>query len=182
MSEERIVTMLRISTRAMIALGVFLFMGCGPATTSIKPGTMPEGGSYHGVWHSTQYGRMELCDSSGTVIGEYMKDSRHGRIRGRVTGDLLKFQWEEEKMVVRGRPNVSSGKGYFKLVRTDEGGYRLEGEWGYGDDEIGGGPWTAALLRNARPDNCYANVRRADGTKASGDPFGDEDDDDDYDF
>ena len=165
---------------AWLGLAVLLSVAaCGPTTTRVKPGTMPEGGSFHAVWHSPQFGRMELCDSRGTVVGEFAKDTREGRIQGKVVGDLLRFKWEEENHIVRGRPNVTSGRGYFKLIMTDEGRYRIEGEWGYGEDEVGGGPWSANQIRGVAPDNCYANVRK-DSSKGSGgdDPFGDEDADD----
>src|SRR5690606_37001 len=139
--------------------------------------------TFHAVWHSPQFGRMELCDSRGTVVGEYAKDTRVGRIQGKVTGDLLRFEWNEEKHVVRGRPNVLTGRGYFKLIMTDEGRYRIEGEWGYGDDEVGGGPWTANQIRGAEPENCYASVRKDSPTSGGDDPFGDgEESDDETDF
>jgi len=162
--------------RAALGLTMMLSLAaCGPATASVKPGTMPEGGTFHGVWHSQQFGRMELCDSRGTVVGEYSKDTRHGRIKGTVQGDLLRFEWVEEKHVVRGRPNVMNGKGYFRLVTTEDGRYRIEGEWGYNEDEIGGGPRSANLIRGATPDNCYASVRKGGRASSQGDdPFGDE--------
>jgi hypothetical protein len=168
---------------ARAGLGLFVILtlaACGPATTSVKPGTMPEGGSYHAVWHSPQFGRMELCDSRGTVVGEYQKDTRHGRIHGKVKGDLLRFEWTEEKHVVRGRPNVMNGRGYFKLIQTDEGRFRIEGEWGYGDDEVGGGPWAANQIRGAAPDNCYASVRKQASSSGGSDPFGDDAEDSEH--
>jgi hypothetical protein len=67
-----------------------------------------------------------------------------------------------------------NGRGYFKLIKTDEGRFRIEGEWGYGDDEVGGGPWFANQIRGAEPDNCYASVRKAASTSGGSDPFGDD--------
>jgi hypothetical protein len=90
---------IRFARAGLGLLVIFMLAACGPATTSVKPGVMPEGGTFHAVWHSQQFGRMELCDSRGTVIGEYNKDTREGRIKGTVKGDLLRFEWTEEKHV-----------------------------------------------------------------------------------
>jgi hypothetical protein len=169
------------SARAILGLLVASALtACGPSTTSVKAGPMPEGGTFHSVWHSTQFGKMELCDSRGTVVGEYTKDTRQGRIKGTVKGDLLRFEWVEEKHVVRGRPNVMNGRGYFKLIKNDEGRFRIEGEWGYGENEVGGGPWSASQIRGAAPDNCYASVRKTQSSGGSSDPFGEDAEDSEH--
>lgn len=172
----------RVSFVALLAFAA----ACGPATANITIGPMPEGGTFHGVWQSQQYGRMHLCQSQDVVVGEYFKDERHGRLQGRVRGDTLRFEWTDERELVVGRPNITNGHGYFQFrtsyeVPSDVEGeaphtvelWNLQGEWGFDDDEVGGGTWHALLMPRERPTDCYASARTPPGQRGSG---GDEDD------
>lgn len=158
---------------------MLVLAGCGGAQLArVNAGEMPQGGTFHGVWFSPQYGDMHLCQSSDSVVvGEYTKNERHGTVRGNIDGDILHFEWREEREFIPGRPTVTSGHGYFRVARTlnDDGSPRdwtLTGEWGNGDDEVGGGPWTAVLQPRTSPDNCYNSIRRT--APASGDVTSDE--------
>lgn len=179
-------------SRVLLASFVALVIAaCGPATANITVGAMPEGGTFHGVWQSQQYGRMHLCQSQDVVVGEYAKDERHGRLQGRVRGDTLRFEWTDTRELVVGRPNVTSGHGYFQFrtsyeVPGDAEGethtvnlWNLQGEWGIGDDEVGGGPWVALLMPRERPTDCYNSAREGGRTSGGEDPndirFSDED-------
>lgn len=149
------------------SLLMLVLVGCGGAQLArVNAGNMPQGGTFHGVWYSPQYGDMHLCQSTdGVVVGEYTKNERHGTVRGRVDGDLLHFEWREEREFIPGRPTVTSGHGYFRISRTlnDDGSPRdwsIDGQWGTGEDEVGGGPWTAVLQPRTSPDNCYNSIRR----------------------
>ncbi len=147
-------------TRYAIALVALGLVACGGANRGIDFGTMPAGGTFHGVWHSPQYGEMHLCQSGEHVIGTYTKDEREGHLQGDVQGDVLLFEWSEERVMVMGRPTVTTGHGYFKLRHEADDRWYLDGEWGLGDDRRGGGAWRAVRLERRQPDLCYEGVRR----------------------
>ncbi len=133
---------------------------------------MPPGGTFTGVYHSPQYGELHVVQSGPHVVGEYGKDERRGRIEGSVQGNVLRFRWEERRELVRGRPVRTSGRGYFRYVRGGDGRDYLLGEWGVGEDEVGGGEWRAVKLRKRRPRNVSAGGEWSASSGASG---GDED-------
>lgn len=151
-----------MSTRPFALAPLLLVLAaCGGGPRGIRTGTMPEGGTFHGVWHSPQYGEMHFCQSASRVIGEYTKDERLGLVQGDVKGDVLFFEWSEDRELVIGRPTTTTGHGYFRLRREQDGRYYLDGEWGMEEDYKGGGGWRAVKLERAQPDQCYAHVRRA---------------------
>jgi hypothetical protein len=114
---------------------------------------MPEGGSFNGVWQSPQWGEMHFCQAGVQVHGRYQRDDRRGRVQGNVEGDLMRFAWEEQRELVPGRPNITKGHGYFRLVLDPHDQHqRIEGEWGLDEDEIGGGPWTGEKLGRRDPE------------------------------
>lgn len=162
-------------TRSMrlliLALSIGALSACGPSVSHRNPGPMPEGGTFHGVWFSPDYGEMHLCQSNENVVGEYTKQERHGTVRGTVEGDTLHFQWSEEREFIPGRPVETHGRGYFIVERLnvwnanagrDErtGEWSIRGEWGMEEDEIGGGRWTAVMQPRQSPDQCYNSIRR----------------------
>jgi hypothetical protein len=153
----------------VLALGA-----CGGGQHGITTGAMPEGGTFHGVWHSPQYGEMHFCQSGDRVIGEYTKDERNGQVQGSVDGDVLFFDWTEDRELVTGRPSTTTGHGYFRLRFEEDGRYYLDGEWGLHDEYRGGGLWRAVKLERRQPDECYASVRQApEGLDALPDDSGD---------
>ena len=165
---------------AALASVVALLAACGGGgPRGISTGTMPEGGTFHGVWHSLQYGEMHFCQSGSRVIGEYTKDERTGSVQGEVRGDVLFFEWSEDRELVTGRPTSTTGHGYFRLLHKEDGRWYLDGEWGLGDDYSGGGQWLAVKLERQQPDQCYAHVRRGpEGEEALPDDYEDESDED----
>lgn len=142
---------------------------CGGSSANITIGTMPQGRTYQGVWQSPQYGNMHLCVTGSQVVGDFEKDERRGRIQGTIQGDVLRFQWEESREMVVGRPTVTRGRGYFKLFVDENEDSRVEGEWGL-DNEETGSPWGAVLMRRRSPDRC---LNRGSGSDDSGDDYGD---------
>ena len=152
--------------------------GCGGSAANITIGTMPEGRTYQGVWQSPQYGNMHLCVTGSQVVGDFEKDERHGRIQGTVQGDVLRFQWDEEREMVVGRPTTTRGRGYFKLFVDENEDSRIEGEWGLDNAETGS-PWGAVLMRRRDPDRC---LNAGSGSNSGGDDgYGDSGGyDDDY--
>lgn len=160
-----------------LSIALLVLAGCGGGRASLRIGTMPDGASYDGVWQSPQYGNMHLCQTGAQVIGDYEKDERRGRIQGTLQGDILRFQWEERREMVVGRPTTTRGRGYFRIEIGGDGDQYFRGEWGVDSDETGGGPWNGAKLRRRRPTRC-AESTPAGGT---GGGTGGSDYDDDYD-
>ncbi|MBW2225570.1 MAG: hypothetical protein JRF54_15530 [Deltaproteobacteria bacterium] len=136
-----------------LALLLGVILGCGGAQKP-KPGPLPEGASFYGVWQSPQYGNMHLCQSGKQVIGDYVKHERAGRIQGDVDGDLLVFQWEDRRELVSGKPQIRRGRAYFRIEIGEDGDTYVKGEWGMDEDLSGGGPWNAVKLRRGEPDRC----------------------------
>ncbi|HJL19275.1 MAG TPA: hypothetical protein RMH99_26660 [Sandaracinaceae bacterium LLY-WYZ-13_1] len=146
--------------RKSLALGALCLLvaagacvpGCGGADgVNVDEGPMPEGGSFTGVWHSPQYGEMHMVQTGQQVVGEYTKDERHGRIQGTVRGNVMRFEWTEEREMVAGRPTTTRGRGFFRYAIGDDGDHYIQGRWGHDDEMTGGGPWNAVRDRRAEP-------------------------------
>lgn len=137
---------------ALIFSAGLVIAGCGGGGVNVPEGPMPEGGSFTGVWHSPQYGRMQMVQTGNNVIGEYVKDERTGRIQGTARGNVLRFEWTEERELVAGRPVVTRGLGYFRYSIGEDGDHYITGEWGIDDNRSGGGEWNAVRDRRARPE------------------------------
>lgn len=132
-----------------LALGA---AACGSKAPEIVAGKMPEGGSFHGVYFSPQYGEMNMVQNGSAVIGEYKQEMRTGKIQGEASGDLMKFEWIEKKALVSNRAQETRGHGYFRyIVDPANGDHILKGEWGLGDAMLGGGPWNAYKAKNKEP-------------------------------
>lgn len=128
--------------------------GCGGGIqrANVDPEAMPNGGTFTGVWNSPQYGEMHLIQHGDRVVGEYKKNERRGIIRGKVQGNVLRFQFEERRELVQGNPNIAHGRGYFRyLVDPADGSHKLLGEWGVDNSETGGGEWNAVKLETRDP-------------------------------
>lgn len=141
---ERGSTTVVLSWVWMVAMAVFPLMGCssGPSIPDAEP--MPEGVSFSGLWYSDQFQHMYLYQNGDRVEGVYGY-GRGGTLEGTVEGNMLLFSWHEpgdRSAAVQD----AAGKGYLQL-RPQGGELELEGQWGYEDDRVGGGPWTAEYIR-----------------------------------
>ena len=145
-----------MNTRILICSLVSLLMlvGCGGASgrADVTPGSMPQGGSFTGVFHSPQYGEMHMMQQGSAVVGRYTKDERRGRIQGTVQGDIMRFEWTERREMVMGRGQMTRGRGFFRYSIGEDGKHNLLGEWGLDDNEVGGGVWNAYRMNNRRPE------------------------------
>lgn len=164
--------------RRQIGVAVVLALvwtGCGSSVPEIKAGNMPEGGNYTGVYFSQQYGEMNLIQNGANVVGEYSSEMRSGKIQGEVQGDLLRFEWIEAKAMVSNRAQSTKGKGYFRyLVDSSNGQHVLKGEWGLGDQEMGGGPWNAYKQKGKEPKLSRDTQGGESTDESSGDEGGEE--------
>ena len=113
---------------------------------------MPGEGTFTGVYFSPQYGEMNVIQNGTAVIGEYKQEMRTGKIQGEASGDLLKFEWVEQKAMVSNRAQETRGHGYFRyLIDKSNGDHVLKGEWGLGEKNMGGGPWNAVKSKRREP-------------------------------
>lgn len=170
--------------RILIFLAMFASLaacgGAGRADITIAP--MPDGASFHGVWQSPQYGDMHLCQTGSSVIGDYEKDERRGRIQGTIQGNTLRYTWEERRQMVVGRTQVTRGRGYFQLVLGEDNNQYFTGEWGVDEQETGGGPWNAAKLNERRrPTRCTSMESSGGSSSSSSGGYDDYDSSDSYD-
>lgn len=140
-------TISSMGTGLLLALAA----GCGGAGVNIPQGPMPQGGTFTGVWNSPQYGEMHLVQTGSSVVGEYTKDERRGRIQGTVQGNVLRFEWSEQRELVAGRPIVTRGRGFFHYAIGDDGDHYIRGQWGHDQNMSGGGEWNAVRHRRRSP-------------------------------
>lgn len=136
---------------ASLVLAPLVIGGCGGGGVNIPEGPMPQGGSFSGVWHSPQYGEMQMVQTGQSVVGEYTKDERTGRVQGTVRGNVMRFEWSEQREMVAGRPITTRGRGYFRYAIGDDGDHYIRGEWGVDDNMTGGGEWNAVRDRRRQP-------------------------------
>jgi hypothetical protein len=136
-----------------------LLAGCGgqPAakTATIKPGDMPSGANWTGVYYSELYGHLHLTAEGNAVSGKWIRPvkDRGGELHGEATGDVIRFQWTERICGGVGPKTAKTGHGYFKYQRPagDNVDDKIVGETGEGLDEVGI-PWDAVKQRNVTPD------------------------------
>ena len=150
--------------------------GCGPGMgdaklADVQAGDLPEGGDWTGVWFSELYGYLHIVVDGNAVSGKWLRPhkDRWGEVHGTVTGDLMKFEWEEHTMGLVG-PNASKkGRGYFKYKRGEgDADDAIIGETGRGADEVGD-PWDAIKQRNVKPD--LASIGGTDSGDVGGGDF-----------
>lgn len=128
-------------------------VACGGTSTTRrpKPKSLPSGGNYEAVWFSPQFGELNLIRSATRLVGTYKKDERFGRVRGKPTGNLFRYTWEEQRELVGGKPVTLKGHGYFEYLTGDDGRHYLVGRWGNGERDDDGGEWRAYKLEGRKP-------------------------------
>jgi len=117
---------------AVLILSCLLVGACGARVP--KPGPLPPGASYTGVW-DTNWGQLTLERHGTNVHGRY-RGFRNGGLRGTIQGDLLLFKWTQVE-------SEQYGRGYLRMTPD---GRRLEGRWGYKKDRVHGGRWWATKV------------------------------------
>jgi hypothetical protein len=131
---------------------------CGTQNTAkvaaVKAGDMPEGGDWTGVYYDETNGYLHLVLEGDTVSGAWRTTAgdAYGKLSGKVTGDLLKYDWEEHRIGMVGPSATRKGRGYFKyrIPKKDEA-HEITGEWGLGMDETGM-KWHGVKQLNRKPD------------------------------
>ena len=85
--------------------------------------------SYSGTWDSNA-GPVELKFEGTSFSGSWNQGK--GTFAGKVDGKKIDYSWTEV-----GEKETAGGKGWFIIV--DE--TRIEGQWGFDDDNSNGGDW-----------------------------------------
>ncbi|MCL2325192.1 MAG: hypothetical protein FWC40_01620 [Proteobacteria bacterium] len=128
--------------RAMIFLVMCLSV-CGlsamscASSYSVPVRAMPAGATFDGLWY-TNFGEMRIRQTADGRVSGTFAFRTGGEFEGEVVGGVMKFRWTQPGDFQVGRREVV-GRGY--LVISDDG-LNMAGQWGYGDDYVGGGEWT----------------------------------------
>jgi hypothetical protein len=152
--------------RSLATTGLFLSLlvplttlGCGGSDkdvkhATLKPGEMPVGGKWSGVFYSQVYGYLHMTEQGGAVTGAWRNTAgdKWGELAGETDGRLLKFEWTEHTIGAIGANADSSGKGVFLYKIPNEGEpHEIEGQWGLGDNSCCS-KWDAVKQMNMEPD------------------------------
>jgi hypothetical protein len=146
--------LLPLALFAMPALSAVACGGPPPMVANIKPGDMPEGEVWTGVYFHPVYGYLHLVEQDTNVVGKWKRadQSAWGELSGTKVGNVLHFQWKEHKYGLVGPAADSSGKGVFVYKVGSSGKIaELDGQFGLGDDEIGS-EWHNIKQVNMPPD------------------------------
>jgi hypothetical protein len=133
--------------------------GCGgssnaPKLAHIKPGDMPVGGDWMGVYYNGLMGYLHLQKEGDNVVGRWRTTSgeKFGEMSGEANGDVYHYEWTERTIGMVGAQAAAKGKGYFRYTIPKEGeAHEIVGERGQKQDETGE-PWKAVKQTNQMPD------------------------------
>jgi hypothetical protein len=146
-----------ISVALAAPLGIGLAACGGPTsakTATVKAGDMPEGGDWTGVYYDQTNGYLHMVKEGDTVSGKWRTTAGDawGELSGKVTGNLLKYEWKEHRIGMVGPSATRTGRGYFVYTEPKVGeAHEVHGEWGLGMDETGM-KWTGVKQANMKPD------------------------------
>ena len=117
-------------TRLTATMTIFagLLLCAGPAGAE----SLPAPPDISGAWQ-TSFADLYIIQEGTAVTGYY--DFKGGMLSGTLAGSRLDYAW---------RHDGKSGKGYFIISDDGQG---MQGRYGYGEDNSGGGPWTARSVR-----------------------------------
>lgn len=151
----------RTASSALLGLALtFSVAACGPEAAppkvaKVSPGSMPDGGSWTGVYYSPLFGSLHLVGEGKLVQGKWLRPlkGRWGKLQGNADGNLLRFDWSEHTDGLVGPNAKKSGKGYFVYSRPEGANVddQIKGSIGRGKDEVGV-EWRAIKQRNVKPD------------------------------
>jgi hypothetical protein len=139
--------------------GALSLGGCGEPpkhakTAKVAVGSMPADATFKGVWFNPVFGELHMLTEGNTVSGKYKSQSSGiwGIIHGTITGDVVHFEWEEHKTGAIGPGSKRQGKGYWKYVPSEPPEQpKLKGEWGFAENEVGGGDWDSVKQKDVEP-------------------------------
>jgi len=133
--------MISVALAAPIAIGSAACGGQQPTkVATVKAADMPEGGEWTGVFYDQTNGYLHLVKEGDTVSGKWRTTAGDawGELSGKVTGNLLKYEWKEHRIGMVGPSATRTGRGYFSYTEPKPGeAHEINGEFGLGMDETG---------------------------------------------
>jgi hypothetical protein len=124
-------------------------------SAKVAAGSMPANESWNGVFFHPVFGYLHMVEDGEGVAARWKRadQSAWGEMTGKRDGNLVKFSWKEHKLGLVGPGATTEGKGYFLYTEgTEQGTAELKGEYGLGDDEVGGGKWDCVRQLRMKPD------------------------------
>ncbi len=149
----RMISKLTLALALSMSFGAVACSKEEPKTANLKPGEMPAGAEWQGVYYSQVYGNLHMVAEGDKVTGKWRTDAGDawGELNGESNGDVLKYEWAEHKIGMIGPSATTNGKGYFRYSRPENGDPdEIKGEWGL-NDEMTGNPWEAVKQKNVVP-------------------------------
>jgi hypothetical protein len=158
LGRRQVLSSLSLSVALSLALSLSAtLVACGPGNApkvaDVKPGPLPEGGEWNGVYYSPLFGDLHLVSDNRSANGAWRRASGEawGEMSGQIEGDLLKYEWTERKIGAIGADATKKGHGYFRYTIPKPGEpHVIKGEWGLGDDNAGS-PWEAVKQIRKEP-------------------------------
>jgi hypothetical protein len=146
--------MISVALTAPLAIGTGACGGPGNAkVATVKAGDMPEGGDWTGVYYDQTNGYLHMVKEGDTVSGKWRTTAGDawGEMSGKVTGNLLKYEWKEHRIGMVGPSATRTGRGYFVYSEPKAGeAHQVNGEFGLGMDETGM-KWSGVKQANMKP-------------------------------
>jgi hypothetical protein len=152
---------MRIKHAVLGAFGVVLMasvplLGCGGGQSNVahvKPGPMPDGQEWNGVYFNTAFGYLHMTVQGDSMLGKWKRASgdRWGEMSGKVDGNVIHFEWKEYTYGQVPPAGVQRGHGYFVYVMGSNDIGELHGEYGNNDDETGA-DWNCVKQKGLKPD------------------------------
>jgi hypothetical protein len=165
-------------------------VACGPGSGDVqhaheKPGAMPAGNEWNGVYFSQEFGYLHLVSDNRSANGAWRTTAGDawGEMTGTIEGDLMHYEWTERKIGAIGADATKKGHGWFRYTVPKEGEAAvIAGEWGLGESDAGA-PWKAVKQlhmdpkpESVRPDEIEGNTNVGgwdEDSKGGGDKSGD---------
>jgi hypothetical protein len=147
---------LTFATLTLLALPVSMSAcgaGSGARATNIKPGPMPEGETWTGVYFHPVFGYLHVIEEDSSITGKWKRadQSAWGELSGSKDGNVVHFQWKEHKYGLVGPAAEQHGKGVFVYKIGENKIGELDGVYGLNDDEVGS-EWHNIKQQNLKPD------------------------------
>ncbi len=159
-----------------VALAASPLVACDSQKTAkfaeVKPGDMPEGEAWPGVYFNEVYGYLHIVEQDGAVSGRWKrKDGSHwGELSGTAQGNVLHFTWKEHRYGAVGPSGDSRGSGMFVFKMPDTKIPELTGQYALDDsDQVG--QWNCVKQMNLKPDPNSINGDNPADTPATQDKW-----------
>jgi hypothetical protein len=131
--------------------------GCGgsegPKHANVKPGPMPEGEQWTGVYYHPVFGYLHMQQEGETIVARWARTDHTywGEMSGTSAGNVVHYTWKEHKIGMVGAAATTHGKGYYVYKLNKENIGEIDGEYGLKDDETGSN-WNCIKQLRMPPD------------------------------